>query len=457
MEKKTQNRLTEGPILKTLIRLALPIVGSSFLGTVYSITDMAWIGMLGSRAVAGVGVGGMYVWLSQGIVSLARMGGQVHVAQCFGRNEKEKAANYAMAAVQMTILFALVFSAFCLLLTDPLIGFFNLNDAESIDSARIYTRITCGLILFSYLSQTLTGLYTAQGDSRTPFLANLLGLVTNMILDPVLILGIGPFPRLEVAGAAIATVTAQVIVSGVMLISAIHFSRQGNNVLFQTGIHSVKEKRYYRDICKMGIPTALQGMIYCMISMILAAFTAVFGPAAIAVQRLGGQIESVSWNVSDGFAASLNAFVGQNYGAGKMERVRKGCRYGCITVAVWGLMVTLAFLLLPELISRVFFHEEEALAISVNYLKIIAWSEAFMCVELTAIGALSGLGKTKLCSIISILFTGLRIPLAVILSKTLLGLDGVWWALASTSIMKGIIFYIVLQKHTNHSAEQAGR
>ena len=140
-----------------------------------------------------------------------------------------------------------------------------------------------------------------------------------------------------------------------------------------------------------------------------------------------------------------------------MERVRKGCRYGCITVAVWGLMVTLAFLLLPELISRVFFHEEEALAISVNYLKIIAWSEAFMCVELTAIGALSGLGKTKLCSIISILFTGLRIPLAVILSKTLLGLDGVWWALASTSIMKGIIFYIVLQKHTNHSAEQAGR
>ncbi|MDD6615442.1 MAG: MATE family efflux transporter, partial [Lachnospiraceae bacterium] len=396
MEKKTQNRLTEGPILKTLIRLALPIVGSSFLGTVYSITDMAWIGMLGSRAVAGVGVGGMYVWLSQGIVSLARMGGQVHVAQCFGRNEKEKAANYAMAAVQMTILFALVFSAFCLLLTDPLIGFFNLNDAESIDSARIYTRITCGLILFSYLSQTLTGLYTAQGDSRTPFLANLLGLVTNMILDPVLILGIGPFPRLEVAGAAIATVTAQVIVSGVMLISAIHFSRQGNNVLFQTSIHSLKEKRYYGDICKMGIPTALQGMIYCMISMVLAAFTAVFGPAAIAVQRLGGQIESVSWNVSDGFAASLNAFVGQNYGAGKMERVRKGCRYGCITVAVWGLMVTLAFLLLPELISRVFFHEEEALAISVNYLKIIAWSEAFMCVELTAIGALSGLGKTKL-------------------------------------------------------------
>ena len=336
MKIQAQKSLAEGPILKTLIGLALPIVGSSFLGTIYSITDMAWIGLLGSRAVAGVGVGGMYVWLSQGIVSLARMGGQVYVAQCFGRNEKKKAANYAMAAVQMTILFALVFSAICLLFTDPLIDFFNLNDAESTDAARIYLKITCGLILFSYLSQTLTGLYTAQGDSRTPFLANLLGLVINMILDPVLILGVGPFPRLEVAGAAIATVAAQMIVSGVMLVSAVRFSRQGSNVVFQTSLRSVKEKRFYRDICKMGIPTALQGMIYCMISMVLAAFTAIFGLAAIAVQRLGGQIESVSWNVSDGFAASLNAFVGQNYGAGKMERVRKGCRYACITVAIWG-------------------------------------------------------------------------------------------------------------------------
>ena len=77
-----EGNLTKGPILKTLTKLAVPIMASSFLGTLYNITDMAWIGLLGSKAVAGVGVGGMFTWLSQGLAAMARMGGQVHVAQC---------------------------------------------------------------------------------------------------------------------------------------------------------------------------------------------------------------------------------------------------------------------------------------------------------------------------------------------------------------------------------------
>ena len=83
MSKTKTIDLTSGPILKTLAELALPIMASSLLGTAYNITDMAWIGMLGSKAVAGVGVGGMYVWLSQGLVALPRMGGQVNVAQAY--------------------------------------------------------------------------------------------------------------------------------------------------------------------------------------------------------------------------------------------------------------------------------------------------------------------------------------------------------------------------------------
>ena len=75
-----EGNLTKGPILKTLTKLAIPIMASSFLGTLYNITDMAWIGLLGSKAVAGVGVGGMFTWLSQGLASMARMGGQVQVA-----------------------------------------------------------------------------------------------------------------------------------------------------------------------------------------------------------------------------------------------------------------------------------------------------------------------------------------------------------------------------------------
>ena len=113
-----------------------------------------------------------------------------------------------------------------------LIGFFNLADPDAYASARSYMLITCGLIIFSFLNLTLTGLFTAQGDSRSPLMANLLGLVGNMILDPLLILGVGPFPRLETVGAAIATVTAQILVFSVLVFRIL---RPGWNPMYFVG------------------------------------------------------------------------------------------------------------------------------------------------------------------------------------------------------------------------------
>ena len=359
-----EGNLTKGPILKTLTKLAIPIMASSFLGTLYN--------------------------------------------------------------------------AVVLILLKPLIGFFKLEDAEALAAAFSYTKIACGLIMFSFLSLTLTGLYTAQGDSKTPFAANLVGLAVNMILDPVLILGPGPFPRLGVTGAAIATVTAQFIVMSILVMRILVTKKE--NVLKGIQLFEKIPPKYVRGICKIGIPTALQGMAYCMISMVLTRMVSGFGAEAIATQRVGGQIESVSWNTADGFGAALNAFIGQNYGAGKMDRVKKGYRASLITVGVWGLFITLLFVCFPEQISGVFFHEPTAIATAVGYMIIIGYSEAFMSVELMTVGALSGLGKTHLCSVISITLTSARIPLAIFLSGTALGLLGIWWALTATSVVKGIVF-----------------
>ena len=442
MKRSKSIDLTSGPILKTLAELALPIMASSFLGTAYNITDMAWIGLLGSKAVAGVGVGGMYVWLSQGLVALPRMGGQVNTAQACGRKDYKEARSYAASALQMTILFGLLFAVASIVFLDPLIGFFNLADPDAYASARSYMLITCGLIIFSFLNLTLTGLFTAQGDSRSPLMANFLGLVGNMLLDPLLILGIGPFPRLETAGAAIATVTAQFLVFAV-LIFRIFTSGLETNVLRELHLFSRFPGKFYKNILRIGLPTAIQSMIYCMISMVLTRMVSAFGAAAIAVQRVGGQIESVSWNTADGFASALNAFTAQNFGAKKYDRIRHGYR-------IWGLIITASFVLLPRPISGLFFHDPESLGISVNYLTIIGFSEAFMAIELMTIGALSGLGMTKLCSIISIILTGSRIPLAMLLTHAGMGLDGIWWALSLTSIVKGIVFTLTF-RHTSHT------
>ena len=430
--------LTKGPILNTLTKLAIPIMASYFIGTLYNITDMAWIGQLGSKAVAGVGVGGMFTWLSQGLSSIARMGGQVQVAQCIGRGDRKKAHGYAQVAIQLAFYMGLIFALISLIFVHQMVGFFNLTDPEAYSAAVSYTRIACGLIVFSFLTVTLTGLYTAQGDSQTPFWANLIGLATNMILDPILILGPGPFPKLGVIGAAIATVTAQFIVMGIMVLGVMRQKKE--NVLKGIRLAAVIPGSYLKGICQIGIPSGIQDMTYCFISMILTRMVSGFGAEALATQRVGGQIESISWHTADGFAAALNAFTAQNYGAGKMDRVKKGYRASLLTVGVWGLLVTAIFVFAPNTIARIFFHEPKAIAIAVSYLIIIGLSEAFLCVEITTIGAISGLGKTHLCSIISILFTSMRIPLAIVLGNTSLGLDGIWWALSSTTMIKGIIF-----------------
>ena len=432
-----EGNLTKGPILKTLTKLAIPIMASSFLGTLYNITDMAWIGLLGSKAVAGVGVGGMFTWLSQGLAAMARMGGQVQVAQCIGRGERDRAHGFAQAAVQLATLMGMAYAVISLVFTRQMVAFFQLTDLEAQTAALSYTKIACGLIVFSFLTLTMTGLYTAQGDSKTPFLANLIGLVTNMILDPVLILGPGPFPKLGVVGAAIATVTAQAIVMTMMILGVI--IQKNENVLKGIRLTAKIPKEYLGGLCRIGIPTAIQGMAYCAISMVLTRMVSAYGAEAVATQRVGGQIESISWNTADGFAAALNAFIAQNYGAGKMDRVRKGYRASLWTVGIWGLLISFVFICFPKAIADIFFHEPKAVATAVGYLVIIGFSEAFMCVELTTVGALSGLGRTRLCSIISIAFTSARIPLAIILGG-LIGLSGIWWALSITSIIKGIIF-----------------
>ena len=437
--------LTQGPILKTLIKLSVPIMASSFLGTLYNITDMAWIGLLGTNAVAGVGVGGMFVWFSQGLGLLARMGGQVHVAQCIGQKKMEEAKNYATTAIQISIILGLLFCFVSILLAKPLVGMFHLDNAESIQDAIVYTRIVCGTIVFAFLNVTFTGLFTAKGDSKTPFLANLIGLCANMILDPVLILGPGPFVKLGVYGASIATAFSQFIVC-VVFVAAILFSKREQTLFKNMKWLGPVKLKYANGIVKIGGPSAVQSMVYCMISMVLTRLVSGFGSAAVSAQRVGGQIESISWNTADGFGASLNAFVGQNYGAGQKTRVKRGYRISFALLLVWGILISLLFILLPEPISKIFFHEAEAIKASTEYFWVIGFSEVFLCIELMTIGALSGLGETRLCSMISIVLTSIRIPLAYILSAGSLGVLGVWWALTISSMLKGIVFTLVWQR-----------
>lgn len=430
--------LLHGPIFTSLTGLALPIMATSLVQMAYNLTDMAWVGRIGSQAVAAVGTAGMYTWLSQGVVMLAKMGGQIKVAQSLGENKPKEAAIYAQGSIQMGIVFALIYGFLAVIGAGPLIGFFGLSDAGTIADAENYLKITCGLILFPYLNSILTGIFTAQGDSKTPFKANVVGLIANMILDPLLIFGMGPFPYMGAAGAAIATVLAQIIVFLVFLAA----TRKDKSFFQDVHILTKTPKAYLNTMYRLGLPSALQNLLYAGISMVLTRFVAGWGDLAIAAQRVGSQIESISWMTAEGFGAAINSFVGQNYGGRQYGRVKKGYQISTGVMFVWGIFCSFLLIFMAEPIFRLFINEADIIPLGVDYLVILGISQMFMCIELTTVGALSGMGKTFLCSVISITLTSARIPLALILGGSFLGLNGIWWAFTLTTVVKGIVFFI---------------
>ena len=430
--------LLNGNILTSLTELALPIMATSLVQTAYNLTDMAWIGMVGSDAVAAVGAAAMYTWLSSGVATLARMGGQVKSAHAYGEGNRKEAVQYGKGALQLALVLAAVYGIITNLFAEPLIDFFHLNSNLVVENAIVYLRIACGLILFAFIGQTLTGLYTASGNSRTPFVANCIGMGANIVLDPLLIFGLGPIPGMGVAGAAIATVTAQFIVALVLVISM----RRDPVLASQMRVWIPTPLSNIKTMVRIGFPAAIQSMLYCAISMVLTRFVTAWGDTAVAVQRVGGQIESISWMTADGFGTAINAFVGQNYGAGNLKRVKKGYMTASVIMFIWGIFTTCLLIFGAAPIFSLFIHEAEVIPAGADYLRIIGFSEMFMCVELMTVGALSGMGKTMEASVITIILTAARIPLAVILGGTAMGLNGIWWALTISSSVKGIIFFV---------------
>lgn len=431
---KTRINLLEGKILPALSALALPIMATSLIQMAYNLIDMIWIGKIGASAVASVGAAGMFMWLSNGLATLAKMGGQIKVGHALGAQMKEDATSYAQSSIQMGIVFAIGFGILSVVFADEMIGFFQLNSAQVIQDAKLYLMITCGLVIFSFMNQIFTGILTAMGNSRTSFIATGIGLVLNIVLDPLFIFGFGVIPPMGVAGAAIATVLAQLVVMLLFLYTILR-----DTVLF-CDVHILHSysSQHTREIFRIGFPSAVQSMLFSCISMVIARLIAGWGDAAVAVQKVGSQIESISWMTAEGYAAALNSFVAQNHGAKNTDRIREGYRLSMIVMLSWGVFCSFVLIVFPQLIFQVFIQEAEVLPMGVDYLRILGVSQLFMCMEITTAGAFSGLGKTLPPSIVSITLTGARIPMAILLGRWL-GMNGVWWAITISSIGKGIV------------------
>ena len=438
--KKSVDLISEN-ILSSIIKLSIPILGTSFIQMAYNMIDMIWVGRLGSNAVAAVGTAGFFTWFGTSLVFISKIGAEVFVAQEIGKDNIKEKNKYIYNSLFINIIIALIYTLIILIFKRSLIDFFKLGDSEIITMAIDYLVIISLGMVFYFLNPLFTGIFNASGNSKIPFIINAVGLVFNIVFDPVLIFGLFGIKPMGVIGAAIATVLAQIIVT---ILFVITFIRNGYSMSFK----NIKyiDKKYIYKICKIGIPTALQNCSFAFFAMIIGRIVASWGAVAIAVQKVGSQIEAISWMTAEGFGAALTAFVGQNYGAKKYNRILKGYKITMVMSIIIGTFATILLIFFGQFIFSIFIPEEEAIIGGASYLKILGFSQIFMCIEITTAGAFAGLGNTITPSWVGIILTGFRIPLSIILANFInLGIDGVWYSISITSIFKGILLFVLFK------------
>ncbi len=428
--------LTVGNIPRHLFRLGLPIMGTSFVQMAYSFTDMAWLGRLGSQEVAAVGIISVFLWIAQASTYLTKTGSEVTIGQSIGRREYEAAGQYASHNTSISIIISCLWTLAYALLATPLI---NLYQPEPLVSAYSHAYMYVALLGLPavFLTSTLFGIYNATGNSHIPFWILSLGLVCNMLLDPLLIhvLGWG------VAGAAWATVISQWIV----LLSFVLRLRLYDKLLNSFSFFCQLERQLVWQIVRIGLPAASLNILFAFVTIYMGRLASLAGGhVGIAVLTTGGQLEALTWNTAQGATTALSTIVAQNYAAGQMQRVWSALRYALSFTLSVGFLGMLYFYFEGEGLFRLIVPDEATVAEGAIYLRISSYSQMLMLLEITVQGLLYGMGRSYLPASLSICGNVLRIPMALSLIGMGLGLSGVWWAISISAAIKGALALMIV-------------
>jgi putative MATE family efflux protein len=434
---KLQNgvrNLTEGKIFGQLTRLAAPIMATGFIQMAYTLVDMAWLGRLGSREMAAVGAMGIVLWMSSSMALLTKVGAEITIAQSVGGKQLDKARVYASHSVTVSLIMGLFFSAGLIVFAYPVIDLFKL-ETDVAEIAHEYLQIVCIALPSFFLVFTFSGIYNGVGQTSTPFYFLSTGLVCNMLLDPLMIFGVNGAGAMGTKGAAIATVFSEILV----MVLFVRKMKQKNGVLERFPYFVKLRRSYTLVIFKLGAPVAAMNCLFAGINFYMARIASVYG-GYLGVMSLttGSQIEGITWNTSQGFSTALGTFVAQNYAAGKIDRTRKAYKYTLMLLCSLGIAVTLAFWFLGTEIFGLFTSETDAQEAGGVYLRIIAYCQLFMTLEITTMGIWNGYGRTLPPAIVSVAFNLARIPLALLMAPVC-GINGVWIAITVSAVLKGII------------------
>ena len=451
----------DGPLAPVILRLAWPVVLMMYLQGAYNIIDTVWVGqLLGKFALAGIATGGFVLWSIFGLTNLVTAGIMATVARRIGEGDPRAAEQAAAEGLLYALAVSLLVGTGLWFLVDTLFRLMGTDPRVSEEGTRYLRVLLFGSPLI-FLSFQLQRIFQAAGDTVTPMWLMFFALLINTLLDPVLMLGLFGLPRMGVAGAALATIVARffMVVAGLWLLTKKRRIGSGKlpHPLFRRLPHALPTLTpgflrirpreitgwnwdFFLSTLRIGLPNAVSQTLFPMVYMILTRLPASYGPEHIAALRIGHTVEGISFFLALGFSIATATCVGQNLGAGKPARAARSAWMASGMVTGFLAVFSLLFYLFSASISSVFSPDPGPIRAGAAYLEILAVSQVFMGIEIVLGGAFSGAGDTVPPLAILGPLNAARIPLAYWLAGSAgLGINGVWWAISGTSILKGLV------------------
>ena len=423
-----QHRLTEGPITSTLFWFSLPVLGSNVLQSLNGSVNAVWVGQfLGEAGLTATANANLVLFLMLGAVFGVGMAANIMVAQAVGSKDLDQAKRVVGTSAAFFVIASLVVAVAGFLATPSILRLLG-TPAEAAPLAESYLRIIFVALPFMYFLTFLMMTLRGSGDARTPLIFMGMTVVLDVGLNPLLIQGMGPFPRMGIAGSATATLIGQVI----SLIAMVAYIYRRKLPLRLTGDelgYLKPDLSILKATITKGVPMGLQIIVVSGSALVMMGMVNAHGTVTAAAYGVAAQIWTYIQMPAMAIGAAASSMAAQNVGARQWRRVELTARSGAlINLALTGLLVVLVYLAEPFLLRLFLPGDAAAIAVSSHINLIVAWSFIMFGVTFVLFGVVRSTGAVTAPLIaLAISLLGVRVMFAKALEPSW-GADAIWWS-----------------------------
>lgn len=430
--------LTKGSLVRAVLTLAIPVIITSFLQSMYNLTDTFWLGKLGTEELAAINLVTPVQNIVQNFGSGLTVAGAVLISQYIGAKKLKDARSMANQIFICALIFSLVCASLISLSTGGIVSWLG-ADGDTKKYAISYLALVIWDMPFLYTINIYQSAHQAQGDTVSPMLLNFLGICINLVMDPLLMVVFG----LGATGAALATIIAKFIPAIVAFVKL----KNKNNDLFLDLRNFHFESEKLKNIFIIGFPTAIGGATMQLGFLLMSKSVYVYGTKAMAAYGIGNKVNGLISLPANGIGSAISTIVGQNVGAGQYGRANKG--YKIAMAMSVGLMFTGGMILsrppISTAIVKIFASDEDVVKMAAEFFGIMAFWVFTNGVYNSTMGLFQGSGHTEVTMIVdaSRLWVFRFATLYVCQKMLHLGVESIWYSVVVSNGISAVLLFLI--------------